>query len=115
MFAVDCNYLSTYAQELVCGRGFSETYGDESNKVVLNERGRPSFRLPLGARSRRQTIEDGDIGRTARDNRHCQKLPPTVDGCGLQTDLVLPEREDTRSLPLPISRYCSKTIPSNNR
>ena len=37
MFAVDCNYLSTYAQELVCGRGFSETYGDEPNKVVLNE------------------------------------------------------------------------------
>ena len=37
MFAVDYDYLSIYSPELVCGRGFSEAYGDELNKVVLNE------------------------------------------------------------------------------
>ena len=37
MFSVDYDYLQTYAVELICGRGFSETYGDEINKVVLNE------------------------------------------------------------------------------
>ena len=37
MFSVDYDYLDTYAPELLCGRGFSETYGDEKNKVVLNE------------------------------------------------------------------------------
>lgn len=37
MFAVDYNYLPTYSPEMVCGRIFSESYGDELNKVVLNE------------------------------------------------------------------------------
>lgn len=37
MFAVDYDYLSLYAQRLVCGRGFAEGYGDEQNNVVLNE------------------------------------------------------------------------------
>lgn len=37
MFAVDYNYFSIYRPELVCGRYFSETYGDEQNKIVLNE------------------------------------------------------------------------------
>lgn len=37
MFAVDYDYLDTYSPAMVCGRGFSETYGDELNKVVLNE------------------------------------------------------------------------------
>lgn len=37
MFAVDYDYLSLYAPEFICGRGFSESYGNELNKVVLNE------------------------------------------------------------------------------
>ena len=37
MFAVDYDYLTLYSPELLCGRGFSENYGDELNKVVLNE------------------------------------------------------------------------------
>lgn len=37
MFSVDYDYLATYAPEMICGHGFSEDYGDEKNKVVLNE------------------------------------------------------------------------------
>lgn len=37
MFAVDYDYLPTYSPDMVCGRVFSEEYGDELNKVVLNE------------------------------------------------------------------------------
>lgn len=37
MFAVDYDYLPTYSPEMLCGRSFSEAYGDEINKVVLNE------------------------------------------------------------------------------
>lgn len=37
MFAVDYDYLNTYAPEMIAGRVFSEVYGDELNKVVLNE------------------------------------------------------------------------------
>lgn len=37
MFAVDVDYLTLYSPDFVCGRGFSEKYGDELNKVVLNE------------------------------------------------------------------------------
>lgn len=37
MFAVDYDYLTIYAPEFVCGRGFSEDYGNEYDKVVLNE------------------------------------------------------------------------------
>lgn len=37
MFAVDYDYLNTYMPEMICGRGFSEEYGDELNNVVLNE------------------------------------------------------------------------------
>lgn len=37
MFAVDYDYLNTYAPEISSGRGFSEKYGNELNNVVLNE------------------------------------------------------------------------------
>ena len=37
MFAVDTDYLSLYAPKMLCGRTFSENYGNELNKVVLNE------------------------------------------------------------------------------
>lgn len=37
MFAVDYDYLTLYAPRFVCGRGFIEGYGNEQEKVVLNE------------------------------------------------------------------------------
>lgn len=37
MFAVDTDYLALYAPRVLCGRIFSENYGNELNKVVLNE------------------------------------------------------------------------------
>lgn len=37
MFAIDKEYLSIYFPELICGRVFSDEYGDELNNVVLNE------------------------------------------------------------------------------
>lgn len=37
MFAVDHDYLKTYKLDVVAGRGFSEEFGDELNRVVLNE------------------------------------------------------------------------------
>lgn len=37
MFAVDYDYMDTYKPQLVCGRNFSEEYGDELNKIILNE------------------------------------------------------------------------------
>lgn len=37
MFAVDYDYLPIYSPEMICGRGFSEGFGDELNCVVLNE------------------------------------------------------------------------------
>ena len=37
MFAVDYDYLDTYMPHMVCGRNFSESYGGDLNRVVLNE------------------------------------------------------------------------------
>lgn len=37
MFAVDYEYLDTYMPQMIVGRGFSESYGGDINKVVLNE------------------------------------------------------------------------------
>lgn len=37
MFSVDYNYMDTYTPQLLCGRSFSESFGDERNKVMLNE------------------------------------------------------------------------------
>lgn len=37
MFAVDHDYFTIYSPMFVCGRGFSEEYGNEQDKVVLNE------------------------------------------------------------------------------
>lgn len=37
MFAVDYDYLTLYSPKIICGRIFSENYGNELNKVVLNE------------------------------------------------------------------------------
>ncbi|MCM1516902.1 MAG: ABC transporter permease [Paraprevotella sp.] len=37
MFAVDTDYLALYAPKVLCGRTFSENYGNELNRVVVNE------------------------------------------------------------------------------
>ncbi len=37
MFAVDYDYLSAYMPDMVCGRGFSEEFGGDFNRIVLNE------------------------------------------------------------------------------
>lgn len=37
MFSVDYEYLGIYMPRVLCGRGFSESYGGDQNKVVLNE------------------------------------------------------------------------------
>lgn len=63
MFAVDYDYLSTYSPDMVCGRGFSEEYGDELNKVVLNEEavrllGFPSNEAALGRQLTMEVVEE---------------------------------------------------------
>lgn len=63
MFAVDYDYLSTYSTDMVCGRGFSEEYGDELNKVVLNEEavrllGFPSNEAALGRQLTMEVVEE---------------------------------------------------------
>lgn len=37
MFAVDYDYLSAYMPAMVCGRSFSEDFGGDFNRIVLNE------------------------------------------------------------------------------
>lgn len=63
MFAVDYDYLSAYSQEMLCGRGFSEEYGDEQNKVVLNEEavlllGYSSPEMALGKQLKMEVLEE---------------------------------------------------------
>ena len=63
MFAVDYDYLPAYSLEMICGRGFSETYGDEQNKVVLNEEavrllGYTSAEEALGKQLKMEILEE---------------------------------------------------------
>lgn len=37
MLAVDYEYLDMYMPHVLCGRGFSESYGGDQDKIVLNE------------------------------------------------------------------------------
>lgn len=37
MFAVDYDYLSAYMPAMICGRYFSEDFGGDFNRIVLNE------------------------------------------------------------------------------
>lgn len=37
MFSVDYDYLDAYMPRMICGRSFSEDYGGDLNRVVLNE------------------------------------------------------------------------------
>lgn len=59
MLAVDYDYLPLYAPQLLCGRGFSEQYGDELNKVVLNEEAVRllGFASPQAALGKQLTME----------------------------------------------------------
>lgn len=52
MFAVDYDYADAYGLNVIAGRGFSEEYGDELNRVVLNEE---AVRL-LGFRSDEEAL-----------------------------------------------------------
>lgn len=63
MFAVDYDYLPTYSPDMVCGRAFSEEYGDELNKMVLNEEavrllGFPSNEAALGRQLAMEVVEE---------------------------------------------------------
>ena len=63
MFAVDTDYLALYAPKLRCGRAFSEDYGSELDKVVLNEEavrllGYPSPEEALGQRLAMEVLDE---------------------------------------------------------
>ena len=63
MFAVDMDYLDLYAPKILCGRTFSEDYGNELNKVVLNEEavrllGYPSPEDALGKQLAIEVLEE---------------------------------------------------------
>lgn len=63
MFAVDTDYLTLYAPKVLCGRVFSEDYGNELNKVVLNEEavrllGYPSPEDALGKQLAMEVLEE---------------------------------------------------------
>ena len=63
MFAVDTDYLDLYAPKILCGRIFSEDYGNELNKVVLNEEavrllGYPSPEEALGQQLAMEVLEE---------------------------------------------------------
>ena len=63
MFAVDTAYLDLYAPKMLCGRTFSEDYGNELNKVVLNEEavrllGYPSPEDALGKQLAMEVLEE---------------------------------------------------------
>ena len=63
MFAVDTDYLDLYAPKILCGRTFSEDYGNELNKVVLNEEavrllGYPSPEDALGKQLAMEVLEE---------------------------------------------------------
>lgn len=63
MFAIDTDYLALYAPKLRCGRAFSEDYGSELDKVVLNEEavrllGYPSPEEALGQRLAMEVLDE---------------------------------------------------------
>lgn len=63
MFAVDYDYLDTYMPRLRCGRSFSEAYGGDLNRVVLNEEavrllGYDSPEAALGEQLKMEVVEE---------------------------------------------------------
>ena len=63
MFAVDYDYLSAYMPHMVCGRSFSEEYGGDLNRIVLNEEavrllGYESPEAALGQQLKMEVVAD---------------------------------------------------------
>lgn len=63
MFSVDYDYLSAYMPRMVCGRSFSEDYGGDLNRVVLNEEavrllGYESAEVALGQQLKMEVVSD---------------------------------------------------------
>ena len=63
MFSVDYDYLSAYMPRMVCGRSFSEDYGGDLNRVVLNEEavrllGYESAEEALGQQLKMEVVSD---------------------------------------------------------
>ena len=63
MFSVDYDYLSAYTPRMVCGRSFSEDYGGDLNRVVLNKEavrllGYESDEAALGQQLKMEVVSD---------------------------------------------------------
>lgn len=63
MFSVDYAYLSAYMPRMICGRSFSEDYGGDLNRVVLNEEavrllGYESAEAALGQQLKMEVVSD---------------------------------------------------------
>lgn len=63
MLAIDYEYLDLYLPHMSCGRGFSEAYGGDQDKVVLNEEavrllGYTSAEEALGQRLKMEVVAD---------------------------------------------------------
>lgn len=63
MFSVDYDYLNAYMPPMVCGRGFSENYGGDMNRIVLNEEavkllGFESSEAALGQQLKMEVVSD---------------------------------------------------------
>ena len=79
MFSVDYDYLSAYMPRMVCGRSFSEDYGGDLNRVVLNEEavrllGYESAEAALGQQLKMEVVSDPLEIIGAVENYHQQSL-----------------------------------------
>lgn len=79
MFAVDKDYLNLYSPRIVCGRKFSDEYGSELNKVVLNEEavrllGYASAEAALGKQLAMEVLEEPLEVIGVVENYHQQSL-----------------------------------------
>ena len=93
MFAVDYDYLSAYMPAMICGRYFSEDFGGDLNRIVLNEEavrllGYESPEAALGQQVKMEVVD-------ARNYRGGEKLSPAIAFRGLQTYYLLYERAST--------------------
>jgi len=59
MLSADDNFASTYGMKIIAGRGFSEDFGDDRNKLVVNEEALKLLDLPDNEESigRRVSVE----------------------------------------------------------
>lgn len=82
MFAVDYDYLSAYMPAMICGRGFSEDFGGDLNRVVLNEEavrtlGYESAEAALGQQLKMEVVNDPLEIIGVVENYHQQSLSVT--------------------------------------